>query len=401
MNITICISSGIAAYKILDLIKILKAKGHDTTVIMTESATKMISIKEVEKASGNKVYSKLFEKDFNYKKILEKRKVDHIEIAKNTDLFVVAPATANTVAKLAQGITDDFLTTTILATLSPVLVCPSMNTNMWFHEATQKNTRKLMKYGYSIIDPESGELACGTEGLGRLPKVENIAKEAEKILKTSKSLKGKKIIVTAGGTIEPIDSARVLTNRSTGKMGVAVAVECYRQGADVLLVRAETSVMTHLPIKHVTFQTAVDLEKILHHEVPNYDVIIHAAAVSDFTTEKIEDKLDSAKPTSLTLHPTRKIINEIKKWNPKVKLIGFKAVHRVHKKKIKIIADKKIKETNTDYLIVNDISRNDVGFGADDNEVYIISKNGKIEKIAKSTKKEISKQIIEITINAK
>ena len=251
------------------------------------------------------------------------------------------------------------------------------------------------------MDPESGELACGTEGLGRLPKVENIAKEAEKILKTSKSLKGKKIIVTAGGTIEPIDSARVLTNRSTGKMGVAVAVECYRQGADVLLVRAETSVMTHLPIKHVTFQTAVDLEKILHHEIPNYDTIIHAAAVSDFTTEKIEDKLDSAKPTSLTLHPTRKIINEIKKWNPKVKLIGFKAVHRVHEKKIKIIADKKIKETNADYLIVNDISRNDVGFGADDNEVYIISKNGKIEKIAKSTKKEISKQIIEITINAK
>ena len=141
MNITICISSGIAAYKILDLIKILKAKGHDTTVIMTESATKMISIKEVEKASGNKVYSKLFEKDFNYKKILEKRKVDHIEIAKNTDLFVVAPSTANTVAKLAQGITDDFLTTTILATLSPVLICPSMNTNMWFHEATQKNIK--------------------------------------------------------------------------------------------------------------------------------------------------------------------------------------------------------------------------------------------------------------------
>ena len=398
MNITICISSGIAAYKIIDLIKILKVKGHDITVIMTENATKMIAIKEVEKASGNKVFSKLFVSDFNYKKILESRKVDHIEVAKKTDLFIIAPATANTVAKLAQGITDDFLTTTISATTSPVLVCPSMNTNMWFHPATQKNIKTLMSYGYYVVDPESGDLACGTEGLGRLPKVENIAKEAEKILKTSKSLKGKKIIVTAGGTIEPIDSARVLTNRSTGKMGVAVAVECYRRGADVLLIRSESSITTHLPMKQITFQTAKDLEKIIKHEVLNYDTIIHSAAVSDFTTGKIEDKLDSVKPISLKLIPTKKIINEIKKWNPKIKLIGFKAVHGIDKDKIKTVVGKKFKDTDADYLIVNDISRNDVGFGTDDNEVYIFSKKGLVKKLRKTTKKEIAKEILNKTI---
>ena len=401
MNITICISSGIAAYKIPDLIKILKAKGHDITVIMTESATKMIAIKEVEKASGNKVFSKLFEKNFNYKKILESRKVDHIEVAKKTDLFIIAPATANTVAKLAQGITDDFLTTTILATLSPVLVCPSMNTNMWFHPATKKNIATLISYGYYVMDPESGDLACGTEGLGRLPKVENIAKEAENILKISKRLKGKKIIVTSGGTIEPIDSARVLTNRSTGKMGVALAEECYRHGARVLLVRSESSIGTHLPIKQMTFQTAKDLETILQNEVPSHNTILHAAAVSDFTTKKIEDKLDSVKPISLTLQPTRKIINEIKKWNSKIKLIGFKAVHGIDKDKIKTVVGKKFKDTDVDYLIVNDISRNDVGFATEDNEVYIFSKKGMIKKIDKTSKKEIAKKIIELILNAK
>ncbi len=398
MKITIGISSGIAAYKILDLIKILKDKGYDITVIMTTSATKMISVSDVEKETGNKVYSNLFDKNFSYKQILKDRKVDHIDIAKNTDLFIIAPATANTVAKLANGIADDFLTTTILATLSPVLVCPSMNTNMWFHPATQKNIKTLMSYGYFVMDPESGDLACGTVGLGRLPKIENIAAEAEKILTMKQSLKGKKIIVTAGGSIEEIDSARVLTNRSTGKMGVAIAEECFRRGADVLLVRSESSIMTHLPVKQMTFQTAHDLEAILQKEIPHYDIVIHAAAVSDFTINKIEDKLDSEKPMSLTLQPTKKIINEIKKWNPKITLIGFKAVHGIDKTKLKIAIEKKFKQTNADYLIVNDISRDDVGFGTDDNEVYIVSKNENTKKINKSSKKEIAEKIIKITL---
>ncbi len=397
MKITIGISSGIAAYKIIDLIEILKSKGHDITVVMTRSATKMLPADDVEKVTKNKVYTELFDNNFDYKDILKSRKVDHIDIAKNTDLFIIAPATANTVAKLAHGIADDFLTTTILATRSPVLICPSMNTNMWFHQATQTNIKTLVKYGYFIMDPESGDLACGTVGLGRLPKVEAIAKETEVILKHANRLKGKKVIVTAGGTVEPIDSARVLTNRSTGKMGIAIANECYRQGAEVLLVRSAQSAMLPEPFQQLGFQSAKNLESILKNNVKSFNYIIHAAAVSDFTTTKIDDKLDSANPVNLTLTPTHKIINEIKKWNPNIKLIGFKAVHGIaDAKKLKTTIDKKFKQTDADYLVVNDISRDDVGFAADDNEVYIVSKNGDIKKINKSSKKEIAKKIVEL-----
>ncbi len=397
MNIPICISSGIAAYKITGLIKIIKSKGHSITVILTESAAKMISVEEIKKLTDNPVYSKLFDDKFDYKKVLKERKVDHIDLAKNTDLFIVAPATANTIAKLASGISDDFLTTTVLATLSPVLICPSMNTNMWFHEATQKNIKTLVTYSYYVIDPESGDLACGTVGLGRLPKIEAIAKEAESILNTSKSMKGKRVIVTAGGTIEPLDSARVLTNRSSGKMGVALAEECYRRGAEVLLVRSSSSVSSSLPIQQNTFQSAKNLENILKKNVKLFNYLFHAAAVSDFTTEKIENKLDSAKPVNLTLTPTPKIINEIKRWNPKIKLIGFKAIHGINQIKLKKIVQEKFKQTDADYIVVNDISRNDVGFGTDDNEVYIFSKKGMIKKIDKTSKKEIAKEILNKT----
>lgn len=398
MKITVGISSGIAAYKILDLIKILKNKDHDITVVLTRSANKMIPVEDAEKLTNNKVYTELFDKEFDYKKILNDRKVDHIDIAKNTDLFIIAPATANTLAKLANGIADDFLTTTILATTSPILVCPSMNTNMWFHSATQKNIKTLMSYGYFVMDPESGDLACGTVGLGRLPKVENIAKETEQIINQSKHLKGIKVIVTAGGTIEPVDSARVLTNRSTGKMGIALAEECFRRGAEVLLVRSASSVSSYLPIQQITFQSAKNLENVLKKNVQSFNYIIHAAAVSDFTIEKMTGKLDSAKPVNLELTPTHKIINEIKKWHPEIKLVGFKAVHGIDEKKVRMIAEEKFKQTNADYLVVNDISRDDVGFGTDDNEVYIVSKKGDIKKIIKSSKKEIAKQIIENTL---
>lgn len=179
MLITIGISSGIAAFKIVELIPMLQKKNHEVQVMMTHGASNMISVKEVEKLTKKKVFIDLFEKDFDYKEILKERKVDHIEIAKHTDLFVIAPATANTMAKLANGITDDFLTTTILATVAPVLVVPSMNTNMWNHPATQKNMKILTQFGYSVMTPDSGWLACGTQGTGRLPEISKIAEEIE------------------------------------------------------------------------------------------------------------------------------------------------------------------------------------------------------------------------------
>src|SRR3989344_2894925 len=201
-TVVLCITSGIAAYKMLDFIKLLKKEGVDVEVVMTSSATKMLNPKEVEKASGNKVYSELFEKGFDYKNILKIRKVDHIDLADRADVIVIAPATANVIAKIAHGIADDFLTTMVLAANSPIVISPSMNVHMWNNPVTQENVAKLKKRGFIIIPPEKGLLACGYEGSGRLPHIKKIKDEVLRQISYSKSLFGKKIIVTAGGTIE-------------------------------------------------------------------------------------------------------------------------------------------------------------------------------------------------------
>lgn len=394
MNITIGISSGIAAFKILDLIPLLQKKGHTVQVILTTSAQEMVSVEQLKKLTNSKVFTTLFEKDFNYKEVLKDRVVEHIEIAKNTDLFVLAPATANLVAKLANGIADDFLTTTILATVKPILVVPSMNTNMWNHPATQRNLKIIQQYGYHVMTPNSGWLACGVQGVGRLPEVLEIAEEIEIILQNATKLKGQKVIVTAGGTSEAIDSARVLSNRSSGKMGIALAEACFRMGAEVLLVRSVQSKSAPLPIQQITFQSAKNLEEILKSKVKEFNYLIHAAAVSDFFPESFDGKIDSSKEITLTLKPTEKIINKIKIWNPEIYLMGFKAVHKVNENSLVNDLREKFEESRADAFIVNDISRNDIGFGVDENEVYIVGKDGKIEKIEKDSKRKIAKIII-------
>ncbi|HRN70036.1 MAG TPA: bifunctional phosphopantothenoylcysteine decarboxylase/phosphopantothenate--cysteine ligase CoaBC [Candidatus Woesebacteria bacterium] len=395
MKITVGISSGIAAFKILDLIPLLKKQGHSIQVILTNSAQKMVSIKEVEKLTGNKVFTTLFEKDFDYKEVLKERKVEHIEVAKDTDLFVIAPATANIISKLAQGLADDFLTTTILATDKPILVVPSMNTNMWNHPATQKNLKIIQQYGYVVMTPDNGWLACGVQGVGRLPEVEETCAEIEIMSKNTSRFKGKKVLVTAGGTSEPIDSARVLTNKSTGKMGVALAETFYKQGADILLVRAENAVSTNLPIEQVSFVTFQDLYDILERRSLEFDIIVHAAAVSDYTVDQKRGKIDSSENLSLELLSTPKILNEIKKWNPRVQLIGFKAVHGIAEDIFGSL-DEKFETSQADFFIVNDISRKDIGFGTDENEVYVVSKDKKVTKIDKNSKKEVVKNIIDL-----
>jgi len=258
-NILIGVTSGIAAYKVLELIKLLKNEGYEIFVIMTKGATKMVSLQDFERASGNKVYVNLFEKNFDYRKVLDKRKVEHIELADKADVMVIAPATANIIGKLAYGIADDFLTTTALAMTTPIIICPSMNVNMWGNPIVQENLAKLKSVGYQIIEPSSGMLACGYEGVGRLENVEIINKEINKLLERNDSLKNKKIIVTAGGTTEKIDEVRFITNRSSGKMGVALAEECYLRGADVLLLRAKNSVSPRYLIKEKIFENLKDV----------------------------------------------------------------------------------------------------------------------------------------------
>ncbi len=394
-NILIGITAGIAAYKILDLIKILKNEEREVFVIMTKGATEMFSIADFEKVSGNKVSVNLFEENFDYKDVLKDRKVEHIELADKSDVMVIAPATANIIGKLAYGIADDFLTTTALAMTSPIIICPSMNVNMWNNPIVQENISKLKSAGYQIVEPAKGMLACGYEGVGRLENVEIINKEINKLLERNNSLKNKKIIVTAGGTTEKIDEVRFITNRSSGKMGAALAEECYLRGADVLLLRAKNSVKPRYLIKEKIFETGQDLLQLIKVNIKDTDLFFQTAAVSDFKVEKaIKGKLSSDSSVNLKLVPQIKIVDHIKKLNPKTKLIAFKAEYSLSEKKLIEEASKKIKDSNADFVIANDIGRSDRGFESDNNEVYIISKNGRVKKIELTSKREVAKQIV-------
>lgn len=395
-TVVIGITSGIAAYKIVDLIKILKNKNIEVEIIITSSAEKMFGAEMFENASGKKVYKDLIPEGFDYQQVLKNREVEHIKLADSASLFVIAPATANLIAKVAVGIADDFLTTTLLAATAPVLVCPSMNVHMWTNPIIQENLEKLKCRGYSVMEPDSGELACGYKGIGRLAEPEKIAGEIFRILSDRGKLRGKKIIVTAGGTSEAIDAVRTITNRASGKMGAALAEECHQQGAEVLLIRSNTAVSSRFNLKEETFETAKDLENLIEKYSKSYDYLFHTAAVSDFVPEKKSDtKLDSGKSYSLKLNPAPKIISQIKKWNPKIKLIGFKAVFKLPEKDLIQAGRGKLKESHSDYIIVNDVGKEGVGFAVDTNEVYIISPKGLEVKIEKASKKEIAGKILD------
>lgn len=395
-NVLIGIGGGIAGYKIIDLIKLLKKDSHDVSVIMTKGAEAMFPKKEFEKVLGKKIMTDLFDKDFDYKKVLKNRQVEHIRVADQADVMVIAPATANILAKLAYGIADDLLTTTVLAMTAPIIICPSMNVNMWNNPIVQDNLKKLEDAGYQMIKPTAGMLACGYEGVGRLENVEIINKEIKKLFSKTNSLSGKKIIVTAGGTIEKIDDVRFIANRGSGRMGAAIAEECYLRGADVLLLRSKNSVRSRYLIKEKIFQTAEDLDQLVKENIEDVDIFFQTAAVSDYKLEKFfTGKLSSNKPLNLKLVPQVKIVNQIKKLSPKTLLVAFKAEYGLSEKQLIKEGIKKLIESQADIVVANDISRTDRGFESDDNEVFIIKKNKQAQKISLTSKREVARHILE------
>lgn len=399
-TIVIGVTSGIAAYRSIELVRILREEGYDIFVVMTEHATKMVAPKEFKEVSSNKVYSELFEQGFTYKDILKMRKVDHIKLADAADIIVIVPATANIIAKIAHGIADDFLTTTLLATHAPVLVCPSMNVNMWNNPIVQENITKLRVLGYHIIEPEKGMLACGYEGKGRLAHIQTIKNEVVRHSKYKNSLVGKKIIVTAGGTLEKIDDVRYITNRSSGKMGVAIAEECFVRGADVLLLRAKHSVIPRYAMQEKVFKTASDLYRYIKENILNYDIIFHVAAVSDFRVKQpINEKLSSNTPITLELVPTEKIIDHIKGLNPKIKLIAFKADHNLRESDIVALSKQKFEKTFADAIVANDIGKKGQGFEADFNEVIIVFLDSTYKKVSLAPKQVVAREIIDTLVN--
>lgn len=388
------VTGSIAAFKILDLIEKLKAVKLEVFVIMTKSAAKMVPSSDFEKASGNPVAVELFGKNFDYQKTLKERRVAHIELADKADVVVIAPATANIIAKLACGIADDFLTTTALSTTAPIIICPAMNTNMWNNPATMQNIAKLKSLGYLIIEPTSGILACGYEGRGKLVEVKAIKKAVIKTISYTNALIGQKILVTSGATIEKIDDVRYITNRSSGKMGTAIAEECYKQGADVLLLRSKNSQTPRYFIKEELFTSTQELFELIKKNIKNYDYIYHAAAVGDFFVKNPKKgKISSKTGVTLQLQPQIKIIDLIKKLNPKIHLIAFKAEFSQSEKKLKEAALEKLHESKADAIIVNDISRKNSGFESDMNEVFIVrSKN--IKHLPRAPKVDLAKKIV-------
>src|SRR3989338_3864703 len=275
------VTSSIACFKVVDLVKSL-IKRYSLEIILTKSAGQLVNKAIFEKALGKSVYENLFYAGWDYKDYLRERKMAHIELADRADLFVVAPATANIIAKMAYGIADDLLTTSILATKAPILVCPAMNVHMWEHPVVKANVAALKKRGIFFVETEKGMLACGWEGAGRLANLELIEKEIEHVMFYPSGLRGKRILVTAGSTIEPIDPVRFISNRSSGKMGISLAEEAARQGAEVTLVRGMTLIEPAGKIKDVKVETVNEMARVVKQHVKTADAIIHSAAFSDF-----------------------------------------------------------------------------------------------------------------------
>jgi len=396
-TIVIGVTGGISCYKVLNLIKKLRKEKAKVHVIMTDSAQKLVSIKDFENASGNEVQTNLFNPKIDYHHYLKKNKpIKHISLADIADLFLICPATANVIAKAANGIADDLLTTSLLATSATVLFCPAMNVKMWKHPLTQENIKKLQKVRYEFVDPEYGMLACGYEGVGRLANLNNIIKRIETIVYRRNNLRGKKILVTAGATSEEIDPVRVITNKSSGKMGTYIAEEAFLRGAAVTLIKNAHSLPPKYHFKEIDITTAKELHTAIKKEAKKQDVIIHAAAVSDFTTKKTNGKIKSGQVLNLELEPTTKIFENIRKMNPKATLMGFKAEYKPTKKELIQRAYDLLKSAKADYVIANDIGQKNAGFDVDTNEVFIIDKKKKTNHVKLADKRIIANKILDL-----
>ena len=374
-NILIGITGGIAAYKICTLIRLYRKAGANVRVVLTPNALNFVTKLTLQTLSNNEVYVDNFE--------IDEYKPEHIALTE-ADIFVIAPASANTIGKIANGICDNLLLSTACAFSKPILIAPAMNENMWNNPFVQENMSKLKKH-----EPETGFLACGTNGVGRMKEPEEIFDRTAAIFSENKKLKGKKILITAGGTREKIDPVRYITNASSGKMGLALADNAYRMGADVTLI---STFKADKPYKNIVTETALEMEKAVKENLSNQDCVIMAAAVSDYRVENCAENKIKKQGNKLTLELVENpdILKSICKTPNKI-ICGFCA----ESENLLENAKAKIQKKGCDFLIANDISRKDIGFNTDENEVYIIDKSLNIKHIEKDTKENIARRILE------
>lgn len=380
--VVVGVSGGVAVYKALDVISRLRKKDVEVHVIMTKSATEFVTPLSFQSLSQNMVITDMFAEPKAWE-------IQHISLAKKADLMLTVPATANIIGKVANGIADDMLSTTIMATKAPVVFCPAMNTNMYENPIVQRNISLLKELGYEFIEPASGRLACGDEGKGKLQDTEIIAEETLRRLHSTKDLLGKKVVVTAGPTIVSIDPVRILTNRSSGKMGYSIAEEARDRGAEVVLISGPTSLRKPNGIKVIDIKTNEDMFNAIKNEFKDADIVIKSAAVADYkaknySNEKIKKTGDDL---NLIFERDRDILKTLGDMKKNQILVGFAA----ESSNLKENAKGKLERKNLDYIVANDISKSETGFASDENKVTIISKSGEEVSLEKMSKREVAK----------
>ncbi len=396
-NIVLGITASISAYKDLELIKTLKEKGANVFVVMSKNTTNLVDPKEFEEASGNEVLFEQFAPGVDFRAYLKKdENISHVSLADKADVFLICPATANTISKIAYGIADTLLCSSVIATNAPVIICPAMNVKMWYNPIMQENVKKLKKIGYEFVNPEKGILACGVEGIGRLATFDKVIEKIELVLERSSSLKGKRILVTAGATVEEIDPVRVITNKSSGKMGVYLAEEASKRGAEVTLIRGHNSVEPmYFGVKDIKTNTVEDMFEEIKKNIRGNDILVHAAAVSDFTFNGNKDeKIKSGQELHLELTPTTKILENIRKIKKDIFLIGFKAEYNVSEEELINRSYELLKSSGADLIVANDVGKKGRGFDVNTNEVFIVNKKKEVKHIELADKRTIAGRLL-------
>ncbi len=385
IRIAVGVTGCIAAYKAAEVVSRLKKKGADVNVIMTKSAQEFVGPLTFGTLSKNKVICDMFE-------LPDYREVEHISIASGADVFLVCPATANIIGKVASGIADDFLSTTIMAAKAPVIFAAAMNNNMYENSIVQDNIRKLKEHGYYFVDPDEGNLACGTVGKGRLADYDKIIDAVEYHAFKNKDLLGKKVLVTAGPTVEKIDPVRFITNHSSGKMGYAIAKAARLRGADVTLVSGPVALKAFTGVNVVSVNSAVEMHDAVTARSADADIIIKAAAVADYRPQNIaEDKIKKGGSMFIELAQNPDILKELGESKKNQILVGF----CMETKDLIANAEKKLKNKNLDFIVANDLSSEGAGFKADTNIVTIIDKHGEKTSVDIMEKEDIAHIILD------
>jgi phosphopantothenoylcysteine decarboxylase / phosphopantothenate---cysteine ligase len=393
MKVALGVTGGIAAYKAAEVVRLLQDRGIHVQVIMTHAAQEFVRPLTFAALSGEKVITGMFSPGEEHAANIDSA-IEHIAVAQSIDALLVAPATADVLAKFAQGIANDFLTTLYLATTAPVIVAPAMNVNMWNHPATQANLEILRQRGVKIVDPDSGYLACGMTGSGRLAENETIVTAVLAALGASQDLGDETILITAGPTREKIDPARYLSNRSSGRMGYAIAQAALRRGARVLLISGPTALTPPAAAEITRVESAEQMRDAVLNLLPQATIVIKAAAVSDYRAKSVSgQKIKRKGPITLDLEPTADILKDISARKQSQIIVGFAA----ETENVLENARQKLAAKHLDAIVVNDVSREGVGFDSDRNEVTIIT-HDEVVDVPETTKWEVAQRVLDQVI---